>query len=208
MKFTNHNASLGLTSYAADENADRMAKANEKVSESSKKRSEKIGESYDQEIAMAKIAGKDTTQLELDKSRALEKESIKRKNAAKKALEAMRHQEGEEATKKRQELRKQIDAESKLIQSGVNERKRIKAQELADQKEADKKAGDEAVEESRKVAYDISLLAKNEIKSAGYSRTKANPELTKSRVGTNIPMVLLSIKLLQVLCEMHDYQGH
>ena len=143
---------LGLTSYAADENAEKMAKANEKVSESSKKRSEKIGESYDQEIAMAKIAGKDTTQLELEKSRALEKEAIKRKTAAKKALEAMRHQEGEEATKKRQELRKQIEAESKIIQSGVNERKRIKAQELADQREAEKKAGDEAKSEAEKAA--------------------------------------------------------
>lgn len=33
--------------------------------------------------------------------------------------------------------------------------------------------GDEAVEESRKVAYDISILAKDEIKAAGYSRTKS-----------------------------------
>jgi hypothetical protein len=143
---------LGLTSYAADENAENMAKANEKVAESSKKRADILSENYDQEIAMAKIAGKDTTQLELDKSRALEKESIKRKQAAKKALEAMRHQEGEEATKKRQELRKQIDEESKLIRAGVNERKRIKAQELADQREADKKAGDDAKSEAEKAA--------------------------------------------------------
>jgi hypothetical protein len=143
---------LGLTSYAADENAENMAKANEKVAESSKKRADIVSENYDQEIAMAKIAGKDTTQLELDKSRALEKESIKRKTAAKKALEAMRHQEGEEATKKRQELRKQIDEESKLIRAGVNERKRIKAQELADQREAEKKAGDDAKSEAEKAA--------------------------------------------------------
>jgi colicin import membrane protein len=143
---------LGLTSYAADENAERMAKANEKVAESSKKRSDALSENFDQEIAMAKIAGKDTTQLELDKSRALEKESIKRKAAAKKALDAMAHQEGEEAIKKRQELRKQIDAENKIIKTGVNERKRIKAQELADQREADKKAADDAAAEAEKAA--------------------------------------------------------
>ncbi len=41
-----------------------------------------------------------------------------------------------------------IDEESKLIRAGVNERKRIKAQELADQREAEKKAGDEATAES------------------------------------------------------------
>lgn len=143
---------LGLSSYAADENAERMAKANEKVAESSKKRADALSENFDQEIAMAKIAGKDTTQLELDKSRALEKESIKRKAAAKKALDAMAHQEGEEAIKKRQELRKQIDAENKIIKTGVNERKRIKAQELADQREADKKAADDAAAAAEKAA--------------------------------------------------------
>lgn len=167
---------LGLTSYAADENAEKMAKANEKVSESSKKRSEKIGESYDQEIAMAKIAGKDTTQLELDKSRALEKEAIKRKTAAKKALEAMRHQEGEEATKKRQELRKQIEAESKIIQSGVNERKRIKAQEIADEKEADKKAADDAAAAAEKAREKAKQAAKNRLDNA---RTLRDFELSQ-----------------------------
>jgi hypothetical protein len=143
---------LGLSTYAADENAEKMAKANEKVAESSKKRTETLSENFDQEIAMAKIAGKDTTQLELDKSRALEKESIKRKAAAKKALDAMAHQEGEEAIKKRQELRKQIDAENKIIKNGVNERKRIKAQEIEDQKEADKKAADDAAAAADKAA--------------------------------------------------------
>jgi hypothetical protein len=167
---------LGLTSYAADENADKMAKANEKVSESSKKRSEKIGESYDQEIAMAKISGKDTTQLELDKSRALEKEAIKRKTAAKKALEAMRHQEGEEATKKRQELRKQIEAESKIIQTGVNERKRIKAQEIQDQKDADKKAGDDAAAAAEKAREKAKQAAKNRLDNA---RTLRDFELSQ-----------------------------
>ena len=143
---------LGLSTYAADENAEKMAKANEKVAESSKKRTETLSENFDQEIAMAKIAGKDTTQLELDKSRALEKEAIKRKQAAKKALDAMAHQEGEEAIKKRQELRKQIDAENKIIKTGVNERKRIKAQEIEDQKEADKKAADDAAAAADKAA--------------------------------------------------------
>jgi hypothetical protein len=167
---------LGLTSYAADENAEKMAKANEKTAESSKKRSEKIGESYDQEIAMAKIAGKDTTQLELDKSRALEKEAILRKSKAKKALEAMRHQEGEEATKKRAELRKQIEAESKIIQTGVNERKRIKAQEIQDQKDADKKAGDEAAAAAEKAREKAKQAAKNRLDNA---RTLRDFELSQ-----------------------------
>ena len=192
---------LGLTSYAADENAEKMAKANEKVSESSKKRSEKIGESYDQEIAMAKIAGKDTTQLELDKSRALEKESIKRKTAAKKALEAMRHQEGEEATKKRQELRKQIDAESKLIQSGVNERKRIKAQELADQKEADKKAGDEAAAAAEKARERAKQAAKNRLDNA---RTLRDFELSQIQDANAREVAIVNEKYARLMNDLKN----
>ena len=190
---------LGLTSYAADENAEKMAKANEKVSESSKKRSEKIGESYDQEIAMAKIAGKDTTQLELDKSRALEKEAIKRKTAAKKALEAMRHQEGEEATKKRQELRKQIEAESKIIQSGVNERKRIKAQELEDQKEADKKAGDEAAAAAEKAREKAKQAAKNRLDNA---RTLRDFELSQIKDANAREVAIVNEKYARLMNDL------
>lgn len=160
---------LGLSSYAADENAEKMAKANEKVSESSKKRTELLGENYDQEIAMAKIAGEDTTQLELNKSRGLEKEAIKRKTAAKKALEAMAHQEGEEATKKREALRKQIDEESKIIRGGVNDRKRIKAQEIADEKAAEKKA-DEAAEKAAEKAAAAAEKAREKAKQAAKQR--------------------------------------
>ena len=192
---------LGLTSYAADENAENMAKANEKVAESSKKRADKLSEGYDQEIAMAKIAGKDTTQLELDKSRALEKESIKRKNAAKKALEAMRHQEGEEATKKRQELRKQIEAESKLIQSGVNERKRIKAQELADQKEADKKAGDEAAAAAEKARERAKQAAKNRLDNA---RTLRDFELSQIKDANEREIAIVNEKYARLMNDLKN----
>jgi len=160
---------LGLTSYAADENADRMVKANEKITESSKKRTELLGENYDQEIAMAKISGQDTTQLELDKSRSIEKEAIKRKTSAKKALEAMAHQEGEEATKKREALRKQIDEESKIIRGGVNQRKLIKAQEIADENAAEKKAG-EAAEAAAAKAAAAAEKAREKAKQAAKQR--------------------------------------
>jgi hypothetical protein len=50
--------------------------------------------------------------------------------------------------------------------------------------------GDEAVEESRKVAYDISLLAQSEIKSAGYSRTKANKAVRRVVDGASVSSVV------------------
>lgn len=164
---------LGLTSHAADANAEKMAKANEKASESSKKRSESIAAGYDQEIAMAEIAGKDTTQLELDKSRSLEKEAIKRKASAKKALDAMRHQEGEDADKKRKELKKQIEDENKLIRDGVNTRLQIKAKAAKEESDKEKEAADEAAEKAKE-AY---AKAREKAKENAANRLKNAREL-------------------------------
>ena len=192
---------LGLTTYAADENAEKMAKANEKITESSKKRTELLSEGYDQEIAMAKIAGKDTTQLELDKSRALEKEAIKRKATAKKALEAMRHQEGEEATKKRAELRKQIDEENKIIRGGVNERKKIKAQELKDEKEAEKKAGEDAAAAAEKAREKAKQNAKNRLDNA---RTLRDFELSQIKDANEREVAIVNEKYARLMNDLKN----
>jgi hypothetical protein len=192
---------LGLTSYAADENADRMAKANEKIIESSKKRTELLSESYDQEIAMAKIAGKDTTQLELDKSRALEKEAIKRKASARVTYAAMRHQDGEEAAKKRADLRKQIDEENKIIRSGVNERKRIKAQELKDEKEADKKASEQAAAAASAARDRAKAAAKNRLDNA---RALRNFELSQIKDANEREIAIINEKYARLMNDLKN----
>ena len=46
--------------------------------------------------------------------------------------------------------------------------------------------GDDAVEESKKVAYDITLLAKDAIRDAGYSRTKAAPAVRRVVDGSSV----------------------
>lgn len=46
--------------------------------------------------------------------------------------------------------------------------------------------GDDAVEESKKVAFDISILAKDEIKDAGYARTKAAPAVRRVVDGVSV----------------------
>jgi hypothetical protein len=192
---------LGLTTYAADENAEKMAKANQKVSESSKKRTELLSEGYDQEIAMAKIAGKDTTQLELDKSRALEKEAIKRKAAAKRALVAMRHQESEEAAKKRAELRKQIDEENKIIRGGVNERKRIKAQELKDEKEAVKKSSEQASAAASAARDRAKAAAKNRLDNA---RALRDFELTQIKDANEREIAIINEKYARLMNDLKN----
>jgi hypothetical protein len=126
---------LGFTSYAADENAERVTAAAEKSAEASKRRSDRIAKYYDHEIAMAKIAGKDTVKLELEKSVKLQKEAENRIKNNRKAYNSMKHMDDEEAIKKRKKLREDIKADNDLVKAGVNDRILIKAQ--SDKDEAD-----------------------------------------------------------------------
>ena len=171
---------LGLTSFAADENAERMAKANEKVMESSKKRAESLNAQYSHEIAMAQISGKDTTKLELEKSRSQEKEAIKRKASAQKALDAMRHQEGEDADKKRKELKKQIEEEHKIIRDGVYTRLQIKAKAAKEESDKQKEAAEKAKEaekEAEQKAQEAYKKAVEKAKENAANRLKNAREL-------------------------------
>jgi hypothetical protein len=141
---------LGLTSYAAEENAERIGKANEKAVESSKKRAVAVGDSYDIEIARAKAAGKDTTQLELDKSKSLEKEAIYRRKKAFEEYNALNKVASGDNMEKRKKLREQITAENDIIRAGKKDRKLIAIADDAEEKaaaaDAAKKAADKRKE--------------------------------------------------------------
>jgi hypothetical protein len=142
---------LGLTSYAAEENAERIGKANEKTVESSKKRAVAVGDSYDIEIARAKAAGKDTTQLELDKSKALEKEAIYRRKKALEEYAALNKIASGDNMEKRKKLREQITAENDIIRAGKKDRTLIKIADDAEEQAAKEKA--KADGEARVKAY-------------------------------------------------------
>jgi len=118
---------LGLTTHAADENAAKVSSAMEQASAASKKRSEQIGKSYDHEIAMAKLAGKDTVKLEQEKSVKLQYEAQARIRYNQKTYDAMRHMDDEESVKKRIKLKEDIKAENDIIQAGAYSREEMVA---------------------------------------------------------------------------------
>jgi hypothetical protein len=70
---------LGLTSFAAEDNAERTAAANKKVSESSKAREAQVVGDLGREIAQLKAAGEDTAKLEEEVSNTKIKEANVRK---------------------------------------------------------------------------------------------------------------------------------
>ena len=143
---------LGLTSYAAEENARAMEKANEKAFKSSEKRTEKISDQYDIEIAKAKAAGKDTTKLEMDKSTAISKAASKRLGDARKEYSELKGLTDKDSIERRKALRKRIEEENKIIKDGSKERKLMAIQEAADQAAADKQAKEEAKAKNEEAA--------------------------------------------------------
>jgi hypothetical protein len=150
---------IGLTSYAAEENAERIKKANESIIDSSKKRSEELASSYDFEIEKAKINGKDTTNLEVNKSKALTNQAQFRKNRLVMELKAAQKVASEDNAEQRKKLKEAIAAENTAIRQGSRDRILILQRETARKKEEYKKQREEA----KKVAED---QAKEDAKAA------------------------------------------
>jgi len=135
---------LGLTSFAADENADRVKAAAEKSTEASKKRTEQISKYYDQEIAMAKAAGKDTVVLEIQKSKELEAQAKVRLSDAQKTLASMAHMVGTAAEEEKQKLRDKITEENEIIRGADNDREVMYAANVKKVADNAKKVADNA----------------------------------------------------------------
>ena len=193
---------MGLTSFAADENADRVKAAAEKSTEASKKRTEQISKYYDQEIAMARAAGKDTVVLEIQKSKELEAQAKVRLGDAQETLESMAHMVGSYAEEEKQKLRDKIKEENDIIASGDDARevmyaanvkkvednakkvadnaravnKAIYEKRLADQKEAaaNRLAAERQIEDLRIAAIKDAALKEQEVISEKYDRLRAD----------------------------------
>ena len=135
---------LGLTSFAADENAERVKAAAEKSTEASKKRSEQISQYYDQEIAMARAAGKDTVVLEIQKSKELEAQAKVRLGDAQKTLASMAHMVGTAAEEEKQKLRDKITEENEIIRGADNSREVMYAANVKKVADNAKKVADNA----------------------------------------------------------------
>jgi hypothetical protein len=149
---------LGLTSFEAEDNAERIKKANEEIIASSNKRTEAVGAMYDFEIEKAKIAGKETSKLELNKSKALSNEAKLRRDRQVKELQALNKIANEDNAEQRKKLKESINAENITIRQGSRERILILLRETAKKKEEYKKQRDDA----KKVADDEASDAKKQ----------------------------------------------
>jgi hypothetical protein len=123
---------MGLTAFAAEEAAEKQAAAQEKVAAAHEKKREKVTDAYDHEIRMAKIAGKDTTDLERQKQFAIIKTSEGQLEALNTQIIAMRAA-GTLTKEKADEIRKAMAELKTGIREARQEVQAINAQELADE---------------------------------------------------------------------------
>ena len=139
---------LGLTAFAAQDNAAKTLEANEKVTESSKERTASMTADLGREIAEAKAAGKDTTKLEEEKSNVQIKGADRRRDSAYKALAAQRKL-GEDADQETiKKLKKQIREENELIKQGYSDKRVAKLTDIkADSDAEDKKQSEAAAKQ-------------------------------------------------------------
>jgi len=143
---------MGLTNYAAEENAEKMTKANEKAEASAQKRSEIIVDAYDIEIAKAKAAGKDTSDLEIAKSKALSKEVAKRLRDQRKEYAALKKIASKHNAERRKKLREQIAAENKILRQGRKERQLIEIDANAKKETKEKETASKGTDNAKAYA--------------------------------------------------------
>ena len=138
---------LGLTSFAAEEAAEKQAKAQEKVAASYEDKRKKLTTAYDQEIVLANIAGENTSELERKKQQAIIETSRQQYKALEAQRDALRA-----AGKLTAEQSKQINETMRSLREGIEgarfEIKKLNAQEVADTKKKN-----EEVEKADKDSY-------------------------------------------------------
>jgi hypothetical protein len=196
---------LGLTAFAAEDNAERTLAANEKVTKSSEERTARVTGDLGREIAEAKAAGKDTTKLEEELSNTKIKEANKRKQSAKEALDAQKKLGDDADLKKIEDLKKQVAKENEIIKQGYSDK--IVAKNTADKKESDdadkkeKEASDKA-----KVARDKRIAADkaSEAEIAAAAKIVSDSKKTAQQVELDDLAAAYKIKIAEATKHKND----
>jgi hypothetical protein len=106
---------LGITQFAAEENAEKMAAANKRVQESSKEREAVTNQMYSNQLALLKANGQDTYKTEVQASMSKSLFARERYNSALTAYNAERALGKAADAAKLKDLRKQIADERAII---------------------------------------------------------------------------------------------
>jgi len=164
---------LGLSTAASDDAAEKVKANNEKIIASSKERAEEQSKGIEQEIQLAQSLGKETTDLEIEKTKVTEREAKKRLKQTEKDLKELGDKRGTLAEQERARLKKQLKDENALIKQAQIDRKVIinkAAKEEADaakvQAEKDAEAAKSRAEAAAKAYKEGKTAIQKEIAAA------------------------------------------
>jgi hypothetical protein len=186
---------LGFTDNAAErnakameDNARRVAAANEKVADSNRKRAAAAAATYDHEIAMAEIAGKDTTKLEIQKSQNQSQSARERYNAALEEYNKLKGQNSKFAVERRKELKEQLEEERNFLKAERFAREEARAQDKADKIKAAEEEREEKLQERRKryeeATKELQEIRDKELKPVELEKIKVRQEGLKALQGS------------------------
>jgi hypothetical protein len=186
---------LGFTDNAAkrnakaiEDNARRVAAANERVNTSNKARAAAAAAAYDHEIAMAEIAGKDTTKLEIEKSQNQSQAARERYNTALEEYNKLKGQNSKFAVERRKELKEQLDSERTFLRDERYAREQARAQDKADRTKAHQELLDERKQQAREryeqVTKELEEIRDKELKPVELEKIKVRQEGLKALQGS------------------------
>jgi hypothetical protein len=167
---------LGLTNYAAEDAAAKQAEAADKTAEATRRKNEEVIQGYDHEIRMAKLAGKDTEQMERKKVKALQETALARYKADKAAFDAA-VLKGDLDKKELADLKekarlsrlaaKQASDEVVFFEANVVDTKKKASEKTAkDTQEANNKAAQKRKENQAKIKAEIDSITEMNRKAA------------------------------------------
>lgn len=156
---------LGLTNFAEEDKAKKSIESNKKIADSYKAKGDKIATAYDRQIEIAKIEGKNTTQLEIAKQKAIIQTAQLRQKALQQQLKdnAVSHSLDKEQIKA---IKDGLSETKTLIEDSTFNIKKIKSQEAANNAEKNKEIAKNNKESASKRRQQEAEYAKQRLETA------------------------------------------
>jgi hypothetical protein len=198
---------LGLSTAASDDAAEKVKSNNEKIIASSKERADKQSKGIDQEIQLAQSLGKETTKLEIEKTKVTERESKKRLVQTQKDLKELGDKRGVLAEQERARLKKQMQDENAIIRQAQVDRKVIinkAAKEDADEAKAQAAKDAEAAKARAEAAAKAYKEGRDAIKKEIAAANKLLTDSTKTQ--TQIEIDDVKAKYAKLIEEAKKYK--
>jgi hypothetical protein len=156
---------LGLTNFAEEDKAKKSIESNKKIADSYKAKGDKIATAYDRQIEIAKIEGKNTTQLEIAKQKAIIQTAQLRQKALQQQLKdnAVSHSLDKDQIQK---IKDGLKETKTLIEESTYNVKKIKAQEVADNAKKNEEISKNNKESAQKRKQQQQEYAKQRLETA------------------------------------------